>query len=57
LKKSNIPLLEKEGGCAIKERREATLFRTDGRDARARQREAVNVVSSAKSSGLKFSPV
>jgi hypothetical protein len=43
---SNIPLLEKEGWlCGQTENREATLFRTDG------------VVSSAKSSGLKVSPV
>jgi hypothetical protein len=49
----HIPLLKKGGVDArLRKYCEATFIRADGREARARQREAVNVVRPAKSSGL-----
>src|SRR5437667_517414 len=43
-----FPSSQRRGGCGINKSREATEEAADGREARARQREAVIVVSSAK---------
>src|SRR5262249_55786798 len=43
---------QRRGGCGINKSRKATEEAADGREARARQREAVIVVSSAKCLGL-----
>src|SRR5213596_4187102 len=47
-----FPSSQRRGGCGINKSREATEEAADGREARARQREAVIVVSSAKCLGL-----
>src|SRR5437667_8596987 len=47
-----FPSSQRRGGCGINKSREATEEAADGREARARQREAVIVVSSAKCLGM-----
>src|SRR5206468_10359479 len=47
-----FPSSQRRGGCGINKSREATEEAADGREARARQREAVIVISSAKCLGL-----
>src|ERR1051326_9573302 len=52
LEVSTFPSLKRRGGCGINKILRSYRSAADGREARARQREALIVVSSAKPSGL-----